>query len=139
MLALLSMAAQASVVFQTGFTGAYQAVPDDSRLFGALPAGWSDNSTWAPVSLQYSQNTEAGRTFLPIRIADGSAQLFHGFPFPGVFVEDLFGNPLPARQPLGRTCVFAGGPYTVDTLAWLLHSPGTGKRIRPPRPPNPVR
>lgn len=77
---VLTTPAAAGVLFDTNFAGPYQPVPSDPHLSGALPAGWYDNSTWAPVSIGYSKQAEAGRSFLRIDIREGFAQLSHSFP-----------------------------------------------------------
>ncbi|HUS91340.1 MAG TPA: hypothetical protein VM695_05785 [Phycisphaerae bacterium] len=53
------------------------------RITGALPAGWQDDSSWAPVWVSYRRMEDEGRGFLRMEIAkmaEGRAQLMHLIP-----------------------------------------------------------
>ncbi len=58
-------------------------LPEHERVRGMLPAGWSDDSSWAKVWVSYRMVTQPGRRFFRAevtRLDDGRAQLHHLIP-----------------------------------------------------------
>jgi len=121
LLALLAGPAAAATVIDTDFGSAdREALSDGQRLdrvTGVLPAGWSDNSSWARVWVDYRRLEEAGRAFLRVNVTKveyGNCQLVHALP--RIEGESFFRLVLIARSSTRASAELgvrlAGAPYS---------------------------
>jgi hypothetical protein len=80
---LLAALAPAETLIDTNFSGDYQTVKSGSRVSGALPHGWRDNSNFGRTWVNYVKLQEAQRTFLRVdvtRFEDGWCQFLAPLP-----------------------------------------------------------
>ena len=96
--------------------GNWRRVPKHERIGGALPAGWSDDSSWARVWVNYRQVGKGGRRFLRATVArldEGRAQ-FH-YIIPDFGTPTYFRLTLTARSLTGSAAEIGirmqGPPY----------------------------
>ena len=72
------------IVIDTTFgEGQAVATPAPDRIAGTLPAGWSDNTEWAQVWVDYRSGEEEARPYTRVatsKVEDGWAQLKHSLP-----------------------------------------------------------
>lgn len=86
------------------------------RATGKLPEGWSDNSGWAKVWVDYASGEEEGRAYLNLNVTkaeDGKVQMMHMLPT--LDVEAYYRVTLLARSPTRASVQIgirdAGPPY----------------------------
>lgn len=92
------------------------AAEKNPRVTGELPKGWSDNSGWAKVWVDYAKGEEEGRVYLNVnvtKVEDGKVQMMHILP--NLEAEAYYRVSLLARSP-SRAAVQigirdAGPPY----------------------------
>lgn len=79
---LLACSAIGQELIDTNFGEVDHAVKSE-RVTGSLPKGWEDNSSWAPVWIEYKVGEQEARRYLNMqvtRIDEGRAQLRHNLP-----------------------------------------------------------
>jgi hypothetical protein len=89
------------------------------RLSGSLPAGWRDNSEWAPVWVSYEPMEREGRAFVRAdvtRVDTGRCQIVHDLP--RATEETFYRLRLVTRAPTGTAVdiIVREGPAPYRTL-----------------------
>ena len=116
LLLLLAAAAPAQTLIDTDFSGNYQPAASGSRVTGALPHGWRDNSNFGRTWVNYAKLQESVRTFLRVDITkfeDGWCQFLA--PLPRFEQETWLRLTVSARSPDGLLASLgvrrSGSPY----------------------------
>lgn len=92
------------------------AAEKNPRVSGELPPGWSDNSGWAKVWVDYARGEDEGRAYLNVnvtKVEDGKVQMMHLLP--NLEAEAYYRVSLLARSPTRAAVQIgirdAGPPY----------------------------
>ena len=101
----LSAKANAEILIDTDFGAATEEVEvvnkeKDLQVRGMLPAGWSDNSSWASVHAEYQPMEEEGTAFLRVqveKVTSGRLQISYR-PLPDIHEDNYYRLSLKARS-----------------------------------------